>query len=149
MIKGIMKKIKETTIEAIDLAKKMSEVSSESFIIHTSMPKSLNKATVTIQATKRPFPINKFQIIQHKIGGEFKKARTLCNFTKLTQLRHSSRVQLIINFYMRECLNPASWDKVKVQQGSRGMVLTPDLCDGAEFAIMRGLGVEKREEASR
>ena len=147
MIKDIIKKIKETTIEAIDLAKKMSEVTSEAFIIHVSIPKRLNKATVTIQAVKRPFPINKFSLIQHAIGGRFDKARTVCNFTKLTQARHSSRVSLIINFYMGECLNPASWNEVEVQQGNRGKVLTPDLCNGAEFAIMRGLNIKTKEEA--
>ena len=145
MIKGIMQKIKDTTLEAIDLAKKMQEITSEAFIIHVSISKRLNKATVTIQAAKRPFPINKFQLIQHAIGGKFDKERTKCNFTKLTQIRHSSYVRLIFNFYMRECLNPASWDKVEVQLGNRGKVLTPEQCDGAEFAIMRGLNLEKRE----
>lgn len=142
MIKNIMQKIKETTIEAIDIAKKMQQATSEAFIVHVSIPKRLNKATITIQAAKRPFPINKFQLAQHAIGGQFKKAKTLCNFTKLTQLKHASHVRLIINFYMRECLNPESWDKVDVQLGNRGRVLSPDMCNGAEFAIMRGLKVE-------
>jgi len=145
MIKNIMQKIKETTIEAIDLAKKMSEATSEAFLIHISIPKRLNKATITIQAVKRPFPISKFPQIQSAIGGHWDKKPTACNFTKLMQIRHSSRVSLIINIYAGKCLNPASWDKVEVQAGNRGRVLTPELCDGAEFAIMRGLGVDKKE----
>ena len=34
MIKNIVQKIKETAIEAIDLAKRMQEVTSEAFIVH-------------------------------------------------------------------------------------------------------------------
>lgn len=149
LIKNIIQKIKETTIEAIDLAKRMQEVTSEAFIVHVSIPKRLMKSTVTIQAAKRPFPIGKFPLIQHAIGGRWDKTNTACNFTKLTQLRHSSSVQLTMNLYMRECLNPQSWDKVEVQQGTRGRVLTPQLCDGAEFAIMRGLSIGSREDLSK
>lgn len=145
MIKNIMQKIKETTIEAIELAKKMQEVTSESFIVHVPIPKRLVKATISIQAAKRPFPINKFPLIQQGIGGMWSKEPTACKFTKLMQVRHSSRVRLVINLYMRECLNPASWDKVEIQQGVRGRVITPEQCNGAEFAIMRGLGIQNNE----
>ena len=137
-----MQKIKETAIEAIDLAKRMQEVTSEAFIVHISIPKRLMKAAVAIQAAKRPFPLHKFPLIQRALGGRWDKTNTACNFTKLTQLRHSSIVRLVMNLYMRECLNPQSWDKVEVQEGTRGRVLTPQLCDGAEFAIMRGLNIK-------
>jgi hypothetical protein len=145
MIKDIREKITETTIEAIELAIKMMEASNEAFAIHTSIPKKLNKATVSITAAKRPFPLNKFPYIQHAVGGKFHKAPTLEKFTQLIQYRHSSIVRLVIHLYFRECLNPASWDKVEVQKGSRGRVLTPELCDGAEFSIMRGLGVKEEK----
>lgn len=144
MIKNIEKLIKETTIEAIDIAKKMQEVTSEGFIIHTSIPKRKTTATVTIQAAKRPFPINKFPVLQHAIGGKWNKSSTKCNFTKLTQLRHSSEVKLVINLYMRECLNPESWNNVQIRKGIRGKVLTPELCNGAEIILMRGLGVKNQ-----
>jgi len=145
MIKDIEQKIKETTIEAIDLAKKMQEASNEGFKIFVSIPKKLDKATVSISGAKRPFPLNKFRLIQHAIGGKWNKTETTCKFTKLTQLRHASKVQLVIHLYMRECLNPQSWDKVEVQHGIRGRVLTPDLCNGAEIILMHGLGVKEEE----
>jgi len=144
MIEDIEQKIKETAIEAIELAQKMRKVADENFIIHVGIPKRQRTATVTIQAVKRPFPISKFSLIQHAIGGKWDKAPTRCNFTKVTQLRHSSEVKLVINLYMRECLNPESWDKVQVQRGSRGKVLTPDLCNGAEFSLMRALNIKEK-----
>ena len=146
MIKDIDQKIKEVTIEAIDLAKKMQERTSEAFLVITSIPKMLNRATIEVHPTKRPFPIEKFHLLQHAIGGKFEKSQTECKFTKLTQIRHSSHVRLVINVYFGECLNPQSWDKVEVQRGTRGKVLTPELCDGAEFAIMRGLGIAGKSE---
>ena len=141
MIKDIVHKIKEVTIEAIDLAKRMQEVTNEGFIVMTPITKRLNKSSIEIHPAKRPFPLGKFPLIQREIGGRWEKARTACNFTKLTQLRHSSRVRLTLNIYMRECLNPQSWEQVEVLRGNRSRVLTPELCDGAEFAIMRGLNV--------
>jgi len=144
MIKDIVDQIQNHTIEALGFAKTLQEVTSEAFIVQTSINKRLNRATVSVFATKRPFPINKFILARRAIGGQFWKARTLAHFTMLKQVRHSFPVQLLIKFYMRECLNPASWDKVQVQQGVRGKVLTPDQCDGAEFAIMRGLNVQNK-----
>lgn len=141
MIMNILLKIKEVAIEAIDLAKKMQEVTNEGFIVMVPITKRLNKSSIEIHPAKRPFPLGKFPLIQREIGGRWEKARTACNFTKLTQPRHSSRVRLTLNIYMRECLNPQSWEQVEVLKGSRSKVLTPELCDGAEFAIMRGLNI--------
>ena len=144
MIEDIEQKIKETAIEAIELSQKMRKVADENFIIHVSIPKRKRTATVTIQAVKRPFPINKFSLIQQAIGGKWDKTPTTCNFTKVTQLRHSSKVKLVINLYMRECLNPKSWDKVQVQRGVRGKVLNPDLCNGAEVILMQALNIKEK-----
>jgi hypothetical protein len=51
-----------------------------------------------------------------------------------------------MRFYTAECINPASRDKVEVLRGTRGKVLTPELCDGAELSILRGLGIQNGEQ---
>ena len=79
MIKDIDQKIKEVTIEAIDLAKKMQERTSEAFLVITSIPKMLNRATIEVHPTKRPFPIEKFHLLQHAIGGNLRKATQSAN----------------------------------------------------------------------
>jgi hypothetical protein len=149
MIRDIMSMIKEVTIEAVDLAKRMQEITNEGFIVLTPITQRLNRSSIEIHPAKRPFPLAKFPLIQRELGGRWEKARTKCNFTKLTQLRHSSAVRLSMNVYMRECLNPQSWQKVQVLKGTRGKVLTPDLCDGAEFAIMRGLNIGDRSASDK
>lgn len=140
----ILLRIKEVTIEAIELARRMRELSNEGFIVMTPITKKLNRSSVEIHPAKRPFPLDKFPLIQRELGGKWEKARTACNFTKLMQLRHSSPVRLVLNLYMRECLNPESWENVEVLRGKRSKVINPDLCDGAEFAIMRGLDLRVR-----
>ena len=143
LLKGIEEKITETTIEALKLAKRMQEVTNEGFIVQTSIPKKLNNSSIEIHSASRPFPLNKFPDLQRAIGGFWNKMPTKCKFTKLSQQRKKGRVRLTINLYMRECLNPQSWTKVEVLKGNRPTVLTPELCDGAETIIMKGLQLNK------
>jgi len=143
LLKGIEEKITETTIEALKLAKRMQEVTNEGFIVQASIPKKLNNSSIEIHSATRPFPLSKFPELQRAIGGFWNKMPTKCKFVKLSQQRKKGRVRLTINLYMRECLNPQSWANVEVLKGARGKVLTPQLCDGAEIIIMKGLQLNK------
>lgn len=146
MIKGIRNKIREVVNEALDLAIRAVEVSHEGMLVQISIPRNFQKSTVVVQGAKRPFPINKLDYIIRALRGSWKKKRTTADYTKVESLRHSSPVILMMRVYTAECLNPESRDKVEVLKGMRGRVLTPDLCDGAEFSIMRGLGLKKEGE---
>ena len=149
MIMGIMQQIKATVTEAIDLAKSMQETTSESFLVIASIPKSLNKSTVVIVNTKRPFPVGKFADLHRRIGGSWKYKRTAFKFVKIAQLRHSSTVRLIINLYMKECLNPLAHGTIAIAKGHPSRVLEPDKCNGLETPLMLGFGIEDgtRKEA--
>lgn len=145
MIKGIRNKIREAVNEAIDLAIRAVEVSHEGMVIHASIGANFQKSTVVVQGAKRPFPINKLDYIIRALRGKWEKKHTTADYTKVESVRHSSPVSVIMRVYTAECLNPQSRDKVEVLKGSRGRVLTPDLCDGAEFSIMRGLGIKESQ----
>jgi len=144
MIVNILQQIKDRTIEAIDLAKKMQEATSEGFIIHTTIPNSLTHATITIQGFKRPFPIGKFPLIQRAIHGTWRYKKTPDLFVKINSARHNgdSRVKLNITLLMGECLNPLAHGTIKVHKGTRGRVLDPAGCNGLEHPLMRGLGLQ-------
>jgi hypothetical protein len=146
MIANILQQIKDRTIEAIDLAKKMQEATSEGFIIHTTIPNSLTHATITIQGFKRPFPIGKFPLIQHAIHGAWWYKKTSEDFVKINSARHNgdSRVKLNITLLMGECLNPLAHGTIKVHKGTRGRVLDPAGCNGLEHPLMLGLGLQTR-----
>jgi len=141
MIKNIRDKIRETVNEALDLALFAIEKSNEGMQIHISIPRKFQKGTVVVQGAKRPFDINKLEVIIRTLKGHWEKYHTANDFTKVESIRHSSPVTLTMRFLTAECINPASRDKVEILKGTRGRVLTPELCDGAEFAIMRGLGI--------
>lgn len=149
MKKGIRRKIRETVNEAVDLAIRAIEVSREGMIIHVSIPRNFQKATVVVQGAKRPFKINKLDYIIRALRGHWEKKRTTADFVKVESIRHSSPVTLVMRVYTAECLNPASRGNVEVLKGTRGKVLTPNLCDGAEFSIMRGLGIKQDEETTK
>lgn len=146
MQKNIRQKIRENVNEALDLAIKSIEVSNEAMQIHVLIPRKFQRATVVVQGQKRPFKLNKLEAIIRAFKGKWEKKPTTCKFTKVESVRHASAVSLIMRFYTGECLNPSARDKVHVQKGFRGQVLTPELCNGAEFSIMRGLGIQKEEE---
>jgi hypothetical protein len=139
MLKGFRQKIRQTTSEAVDLAIKAIETSNEAMIVRVSIPRDLQKATVVVQGQKRPFPLTKLATIIRAVRGKWTRKRTLCKFTKVESIRHSSAIPLIMRVYSGACLNPESDMEVKV--GSRGEVLNPEQCNGAEFSIMRGLGI--------
>jgi len=88
------------------------------------------------------------EIVMGASRGEWKRKRTTCDFTKVESVRYSNHVNLKICFYTAECINPASGDKVEVLRVTRGKVLTPELCNGAEFSILRGLGIQDGEQKS-
>jgi len=146
MLKDIRQIIREVVNEALVLAMRAIEVSNEGMLIHVSIPRRFQKATVVVQGQRRPFPLNKLETVMRAFRGEWKRKRTTCDFTKVESLRHSSNVNLRMCFYTAECINPASRDKVEVLRGTRGKVLTPELCDGAEFSILRGLGIQDGEQ---
>lgn len=139
MLKGFRQKIRETANEAVDLAIKSIEASHEGMIVHVSIPRDLQKATVVVQAQKRPFPLNKLATIIRAVRGKWERKKTACKFTKVESIRHSSAIPLIMRVYSGACLNPES--DMQVRTGNRGEVLNPEQCNGAEFSIMRGLGI--------
>lgn len=143
MLKGIYEKIKETTNNAIDLAQKMQSVTNEGFIINISIPKKLNNSTIEIHPAKRPFPLGKCEVIERTLRGHWAKEHTLCKFVKLSQIKQTGRVRLIINIYMGECWNPQQKD-MEVVKGTRGRVLNPEMCNGA--SIMKSLRLEDKTQ---
>lgn len=146
MIKDIRQRIRETVNEAIDLAIRSIEVANEGMQIHVSIPRKFQKATVVVQGAKRPFPLTKLEAVIRGLRGSWKRKHTTCDYTKVESIRHSSLVSLKMRFLTAECINPASRSKVDVLKGNRGKVLTPEDCDGAEFSILRGLGIEGEEQ---
>jgi len=149
MLKDIRQRIRERYNEALDLAIRAIEVSNEGMLIHVSIPREFQRAIIVVQGQKRPFSLNKLETVMRVFRGEWKRKRTTCDFTKVESLRHSSDVKLRMCFYTAECINPASRDKVEVLRGTRGKVLTPELCDGAEFSILRGLGIKNGGQESK
>jgi len=105
-------------------------------------------ARALVQGQRRPFPLNKLEIVMRVFRGEWKRKRITCDFTKVESLRHSSHVNLKMCFYTAECINPASRDKVEALRETRGKVLTLELCNGAEFSILRGLVIQDGEQES-
>ena len=145
MIKDIEIKIQETTMEALRLAKRMQEVTSEGFLVLVSMPKRLNKATVTIFGMRRPWPVRqKFQVLHKTIRGHWDFEHTTQKFTKLTSTIHNNPVKLVIYLYTERCLDPKSFEDVEILRGTRGRVLTPERCNGFETPLLRGMGVDDK-----
>ena len=149
MIKDIMEQIEKTTIEAIQLAKKMQEKTNEGFIVHVSIPQKLNGSTVTISAAKRPFPVSKFSLAHEAIGGHWDFLHTRNKFTKISQLKQDGGVKLIINLYTRECLDPRTWTDMQVVKGSRGKVLNPQDCNGFVTPVLRGFGIKDKRQIEK
>lgn len=145
MLKGIFEKIHATTIEALNLAQKMQATTNEAFIVSVSIPKKLNNSTIEIHPAKRPFPLGKCEMIERMLRGHWAKENTLCKFVKVSQIKQTGRVRLIINMYMGECLDPQQKD-MEVVKGTRSRVLNPEMCNGAGIIIMKRLKLEDKTQ---
>lgn len=149
MIQNIREEIRKVTHEALDTAIRSVEVSNESMLILVEISRSFKKANVIVQGQKRPFPLSKIELIIRSLRGKWEKQRTALQFTKVESLRHSSPIIFKMRFYCGPCLNPSQ--QIDVSKGSRGRVLNPDECNGAENPIMRSLGIQdgtKQEESA-
>jgi hypothetical protein len=64
---------------------------------------------------------------------------------KVSQTQQTGRVRLKINLYVGECLNPET-SNMELVKGVRGRVLNPEMCNGAETLLAKGLGLEDKTQ---